>query len=95
MKKLKKWGYPAYETKDGKKKTTHSRIGEKKYGYDKIPPNFVIHHIDGDKNNNQYFNLILLHKNDHRRVHVTKSLIITSVQPSKERLKEEKPKEDI
>ena len=85
MKKLKKWGYQAYKTLDGKKKTVHSRVGEKKYGYDKIPKDFEIHHIDGDKNNNQYYNLILLHKKDHRRVHLKKSLIIRSVQPSKEK----------
>ncbi len=84
MKKLKKWDYPAYEAKDKKKKTIHSRMGEKKYGYDKIPKDLVIHHIDGDKNNNQYYNIILLHRKDHKRIHLTKSLIIKSVQPSKE-----------
>lgn len=83
MRRERKWGYQAYTDKDDNKKTIHSRVGEKKYGYEKIPKDFVIHHIDGDKNNNQYFNLILLHKNDHRRVHITKSLIINSVQPSK------------
>ena len=88
MKKMKKWDYQAYETEDEKKKTIHYRIGEKKYSYDKIPANFVIHHIDGNKDNNQYFNLILLHKKDHRRIHVTKSLIIKSVQPSKENISE-------
>ena len=85
MKKTKKWDYQAYKTKDNKKKTFHSRVGEKKYKFDKIPAGFVIHHIDEDKNNNQYYNLILLHKKDHRRVHLTKSLIIKSVQPSKEK----------
>ena len=84
MKKLKKWDYQAYKTKDGKKKTVHSRVGEKKYGYEKIPKGFVIHHIDGDKNNNQYHNLILLHRKDHKRVHVTKSLKIKSVRPGEE-----------
>ena len=79
---MKKWGYQAYKDKEGKKKTIHSRVGEKKYGFDKIPANFVIHHIDENKDNNQYFNLILLHKKDHRRVHITKSLIIKSVKPS-------------
>ena len=88
MKKTTKWGYQAHKTKDGKTKTNHSRIGEKKYGYDKIPAGFVIHHIDGDKDNNQYYNLILLHRKDHKRVHLRKSLIIKSVQPSKEELKE-------
>ncbi|MBN1645018.1 HNH endonuclease [Candidatus Woesearchaeota archaeon] len=85
---MKKGDYQAYKTQDGKKKTIHSRVGEKKYDYDKIPADFVIHHIDGDKNNNQYYNLILLHKKDHRRIHIVKSLVIKSVQPSKEKLKE-------
>ena len=85
MKKLKKWGYQAFKTSDNKKKTVHSRIGEKKYRLDKIPPGFVIHHIDEDKDNNQYYNLIILHKTDHRRVHFTKSLIIKSVRPSKDK----------
>jgi hypothetical protein len=89
MIKSKKWGYQAFKDEDGKKKTIHSRVGEKKYGYDKIPAGFVIHHIDGNKDNNQYFNLILLHSKDHRRIHLKKSLIIKSVQPSKEKLKNE------
>lgn len=82
--KINKRGYQAYKTEDNKKKTIHSRMGEKKYGYDKIPAGFVIHHIDGNKNNNCYYNLILLHKKDHKRIHITKSLRIKSVQPSKE-----------
>ncbi len=82
MKKLRKWGYQAYVNDEGIKTTVHSRVGEKKYG--KIPPGFVIHHIDGDKNNNQFYNLIVLHKKDHLRIHIRKSLIIKSVQPSKE-----------
>ncbi len=85
MKEITKWGRQAYETKDGKKKTIHSRVGEKKYGYDKIPKDFVIHHIDGNPDNNQYYNLILLHRKDHRRVHGTRSLIIKSVKPSEEK----------
>ncbi len=84
MKRLRKWGYPAYVNDEGIKTTFHSRIGEKKYGYKKISKDFVIHHIDGNKDNNQYWNLILLHKKDHRRIHVTKSLIIQSLKPSKE-----------
>ncbi len=67
--KLKKWGYQAYKTKEGKKKTIHSRVAEKKYGYDKIPAKFVIHHIDEDKNNNRPNNLIILHRKDHWRLH--------------------------
>lgn len=76
--------YQSYKTKEGEEKHIHSRVGEKKYHYEHIPKGFVIHHIDGDKNNNQRFNLILLHKKDHKRIHQTGSLIIKSVQPSKE-----------
>ena len=32
FKKEEKWGYQAYKDEDGKKKTIHSRMGEKKYG---------------------------------------------------------------
>ena len=83
FKKTKKWGRQAYVDKDGKRHTVHSRVGEKKYHYDKIPKGFVIHHIDGDKNNNQRYNLIILHRKDHARIHVKKTLKIESVQPSK------------
>ena len=37
MKKTKKWGYQAYKNEDGKKKTVHPRVSEKKYKFDKIP----------------------------------------------------------
>ena len=82
---MRKGYYQAFRTKDGKKKTIHSRVGEKKYHYEKIPPGFVIHHIDGNKDNNQRYNLIAIHQKDHRRIHVKKTLIIKSVQPSKEK----------
>lgn len=82
MKEFKKQDYQAYETDEGKKKTIHTRVAEKKYKLDIIPKDFEIHHIDGDKNNNQYYNLIMLHKKDHRRVHLKKSLIIKSVRTS-------------
>jgi len=85
MKKYKKWGRQAYKTKEGKIKTIHSRVGEKKYHYGKIPADFVIHHIDRDKDNNRKSNLILLHRKDHYRIHVVKDLVITSVKPNKEK----------
>jgi len=68
--------YQTYTTKDGDEKHIHVRVAEKKYG--NIPKDFVVHHIDGDKNNNQYNNLILLHKKDHRRVHIDKDLVLIS-----------------
>jgi len=80
--------YPIYIDDEGNEKTVHSRVGEKKYGYDKIPKNFVIHHIDGDKDNNRYYNLILLHKKDHRRIHVKKTLTVKSIKPSENEIEE-------
>lgn len=67
-------GYWFFMSKDGKKINVHKRVAEKKYG--KIPKDFVIHHIDGNKNNNRPANLILLHKKDHARLHMSKNLII-------------------
>ena len=74
---MRKGKYQAFQTEEGKK-TIHSRVGEKKYGYDKIPKGFVIHHIDQNKENNQYYNLILLHEKDHKRIHLRKTLVIRS-----------------
>ena len=39
-----------------------------------------------NKNNNQRFNLIILHKKDHKRVHKG-TLKIESIQPSKKKIK--------
>ena len=86
--------YKSYKTPDGERKHYHARVGEKKYGYEHIPEGFVIHHIDMNKSNNQYYNLIILHEKDHKRVHKG-TLVIKSVQPSKkdEELEEENDNE--
>ena len=39
----------------------------------KIPQGYVIHHLDGDKTNNNPSNLIALTPNDHSRLHKTSS----------------------
>jgi len=69
----------------------HILRAEKKYGFErgKIPKDFVVHHIDEKKKNNAYWNIILIHKKDHKRLHKRKTLKIESVQPSKEKKKEE------
>lgn len=36
---------------------------------DVIPPDFQIHHIDGDPLNNSYDNLVCIHKDDHIKLH--------------------------
>ena len=76
IKKTTKWGRQAYIDKDGKKKMVHSRVAEKKYGYKKLPKGLVVHHIDGDKDNNRPNNLILMHRKDHYRIHIKKDLIV-------------------
>ncbi|NQU98990.1 HNH endonuclease [Candidatus Woesearchaeota archaeon] len=76
---FKKKGYQAYKTKDGNRKTIYSRVAEKKYKYEHIPKGFIIHHIDGNKNNNRSKNLMLLHQKDHYRLHVKKDIKIEEV----------------
>ena len=34
-----------------------------------IPPDYEIHHIDGDIHNNTWENLLCLHQYDHRKFH--------------------------
>lgn len=75
--------YQSYKTKDNKKKHIHIRVAEKKYKLKEIPKGFVVHHIDFDKDNNQYYNLILLHERDHRRIHQRESLEIKSKRSGK------------
>lgn len=69
----KKKGYRVFKEED-KDIMVHRRVAEKKYG--KIPKDFIIHHIDENKDNNRKKNLILLHRKDHYRIHVKKDLEI-------------------
>jgi len=58
---LNKKGYPIW--KDSRK-TIHKTQAEKKYSRE-LKPNEVVHHIDGDKLNFDYNNLIILDRQDH------------------------------
>lgn len=71
-----KWGRQAYIDNKGKVKLIHQRVVEKKYKLKEIPKGFIVHHIDENKDNNKPSNLILIHKKDHYRLHVTKTLDI-------------------
>lgn len=52
---------------DGKLKYLHRYVWECNYG--EIPKGFEIHHIDGDKRNNDIKNLIMIPSKDHRSLH--------------------------
>lgn len=57
------WGYFIY-----KSRPLHRVVWE--YHNGKIPKGYDIHHIDGDKSNNQIENLQCLTRKEHRRLHV-------------------------
>jgi len=57
-----------------KREPIHRIVALKKYK--NVPENFVVHHIDGNKLNNRWNNLMLLHKKDHYRLHVIGDLEI-------------------
>jgi hypothetical protein len=67
-----------YDEKEKKWIYTHRKVAKKKYG-DLPKKDFHVHHIDGNRKNNKPDNLILLHKKDHRRVHLEKTLKIIKV----------------
>ena len=68
-------GYQYFFEK-GKKVLMHRRIAEKKYG--QLPKEFIVHHIDGHRDNNNKNNLMLLHRKDHFRLHAIKNIMINS-----------------
>ena len=49
----------------------HRLIYEEVYG--SIPKGYAIHHIDGDKTNNNPGNLMLLSKSNHHKLHMNKT----------------------
>lgn len=81
-------GYLTYETNDGKRRTIHSRVAKEKYGYDKIPEGFVIHHIDFNKDNNKKSNLMILHKKEHTKIHRFRTLEIKYFPKKKKKVPE-------
>jgi hypothetical protein len=62
-------GYQQFKDKrTGQWVYTHRRVAEKMVG-GKIYPGREVHHIDGDKSNNQPSNLTVLSRAQHRRAH--------------------------
>lgn len=57
-------GYLRYNST---KVRVHRKVLEDKVG--KIPPNLVVHHIDGNKQNNSLKNLQLLTRSEHFKLH--------------------------
>ncbi len=62
-----KSGYKVFK-ENGKYKSVHKRVAEKKVG-GKIFPGREVHHIDGNKNNNRPSNLMILKKSVHKKIH--------------------------
>jgi len=69
--KRSKTGYQVFKDKDGKTRSVHKRVAEKKMG-GKVRPGYEVHHRDGNKNNNRPSNLSVMKKSTHRRLHVKK-----------------------
>ena len=67
----KKTGYYLSSKKiDGKRKRLHVYVWEKENG--KVPKNFHVHHIDGNKDNNDISNLTLMARSVHEKYHGSK-----------------------
>ena len=64
----KKTGYFLSSRKiDGRRKRLHVYVWEKEYG--KVPKGYHVHHLDGNKKNNELDNLELLSKRRHAEIH--------------------------
>ena len=64
-------GYIQITSGPYKGKLLHRLIYEEIYG--SIPKGYAIHHIDGDKTNNNPGNLMLLSKSNHHKLHMNKT----------------------
>ena len=64
-------GYIQITSGPYKGKLLHRLIYEEIYG--SIPKGYAIHHIDGDKTNNNPGNLMLLSKSNHHSLHMNKT----------------------
>ncbi|HUV65256.1 MAG TPA: HNH endonuclease [Sedimentisphaerales bacterium] len=60
-----------YARTNGKRDLLHRAIW-KWVSMQAIPKGWDVHHIDGDKTNNDFLNLHLMRKSDHSRLHSTK-----------------------
>ena len=65
-----KSGYKVFK-ENGKYKSVHKRVAEKKVD-GKIFPGHEVHHIDGNKNNNRPSNLTVVKKSVHKKIHAKK-----------------------
>lgn len=71
---------------DGKRIDEHRLIWEKAYG--EIPEGYIIHHIDGNKSNNDLSNLQMMSREEHSRLHgKLNSNLITPKKMSEEQYK--------
>ncbi|KAM9999560.1 hypothetical protein ACTFIZ_008029 [Dictyostelium cf. discoideum] len=62
-------GYRQYYDENSESwKYTHRTVGERKIGRE-LYPNEHVHHINKDKTDNRYSNLVVLKDNIHREVH--------------------------
>lgn len=61
-------GYYQITSGEHQGKLLHRLMYETAYG--SIPKGFIVHHIDGDKTNNEPSNLMLLSKSNHHRLHM-------------------------
>ena len=68
--KVRNDGYWYITTKENNGKLLHRLIYEDEFG--PIPQGFVVHHLDGNKQNNEINNLVLLSISEHHSMHATK-----------------------
>jgi len=66
-----KSGYKVYTDRDGKTRSVHKRVAEKKVG-GSIWNGYEVHHRNENKIDNRSSNLQIIKKSTHRRLHARK-----------------------
>jgi len=63
-----KSGYKVFKDEDGRTRSVHKRVAEKKLG-GRVWKGYEVHHRDGDKTNNRPSNLSVVKRSTHRKIH--------------------------
>lgn len=77
---MNKGKYKIVYSDDGSETTFHRNLMEKHLGK-KLGDNEVVHHIDGDKNNNDINNLKVMSRKEHAQLHLMTAIKISLICP--------------